>query len=418
MQKPRLAVIGCGGFAEVHHEAVWELEKQGLCQLVATCEPSVIALETIRRQYQFEPRQVRVFDDFEQLITQAKSLDLVLLPVPLMLHQAMHRRCVEAGIPCLLEKPPSLYGPQLEEMMAVDRQARCPTQVGFNWLDDPARHYLKDRLLSGEFGSLLQINFLGLWPRPASYYRSSNWKGRLFVGEEPVLDSCLGNAMAHFVNLLLWWSGSTLEGFDEVGSVEAELYRAYEIETYDTAFVSSKTPEGRLLRIAASHACPAETVTEEQIICEQARIIFREEQEAFIAWKNGHTEPVPICHRPPVERNVATYLEFLSGRRSTPLITLEQSRPFVRWVNLIQLAGGGTGHRIPDSMLQVNVDGQKVIPDIRELAHEFLHHGKFPHEHGIPWAQTYGQAKAKDLTRFPQAVQAWKNGRVDALLPA
>src|SRR5207237_9307357 len=121
------------------------------------------------------------------------------------LHAEMHAAATARGLPVYLEKPPTLDHVELEAMIRSDAQARKASLVGFNFIIEKARLSLKERLLAGEFGAVRGATLSALWPRPASYFARNNWGGRLLVDGHVVLDSCFGNAMAHFVHNLLFW---------------------------------------------------------------------------------------------------------------------------------------------------------------------------------------------------------------------
>jgi hypothetical protein len=85
-------------------------------------------------------------------------------------------------------------------MLESERSARTPTHVGFLFVELSDRLALKARMVAGEFGKPLEFSFLGLTARNPAYFQRSNWAGRLRLGDGLVLDSCLGNAMAHYLN--------------------------------------------------------------------------------------------------------------------------------------------------------------------------------------------------------------------------
>src|SRR5262249_24739840 len=187
------------------------------------------------------------------------------------LHAEMHRASVELGIPVYLEKPPTLDYLELEDMIVRDRQARKSSFVGFNFIIEKPRLALKERLLAGEFGTVRAATLQALWPRPADYFRRNSWAGRLMMDDRVVLDSCFGNANAHFVHNLLFWTGGTeLYSWAQPAAVRAELYRAHAIEGADTFFVEADTTTGITLRFALSHACSGQSTQSEIVLCDKA----------------------------------------------------------------------------------------------------------------------------------------------------
>jgi predicted dehydrogenase len=213
-----VAVTGLGGYARHHHLKLQRLEAEGLCRVVATCDPSLGQMLPPSADLRLAARGVKTFSSFEAMLEgSATGLDAITLPTPIHTHAPMHRACVERGVPVYLEKPPTLWWEELETMIATDARAVRATEVGFNFITEPARAALKARLLAGEFGALRAAAFLGLWPRPAAYFKRNDWAGKIFRAGAPVplLDSCVGNAMGHYVQNLLYWAGPGPAGIKE-----------------------------------------------------------------------------------------------------------------------------------------------------------------------------------------------------------
>ncbi|MEO5960438.1 MAG: Gfo/Idh/MocA family oxidoreductase, partial [Opitutaceae bacterium] len=202
----RIAIIGMGGFAGSHHNAVARLEERGHAKLVATCDPNLPAFVGQQQAWRLAARGVQVFEDYRALLEACHAdLDLVVVPTPIQLHAEMHAAATAYGLPTYLEKPPTLDYAELEKMIAADARARKASLVGFNFIIEKARLSLKERLLAGEFGAIRGATLSAMWPRPASYFVRNDWAGRLLIDGRVVLDSCFGNAMAHFVHNLLFW---------------------------------------------------------------------------------------------------------------------------------------------------------------------------------------------------------------------
>src|SRR5690606_38131700 len=93
------------------------------------------------------------------------------------------------------------------------------------------------------------------WPRGSSYFSRSNWAGRIRVGDTWVLDSPANNAIAHHVNLPLFLLGPSLETSATPESVYAELYRAADIENFDTCSLRVQIAGNATLLVNFTHAC-------------------------------------------------------------------------------------------------------------------------------------------------------------------
>lgn len=339
----RVGIIGLGGYAMVHHQGLLKLESWNQARLVCTCDPRAEAFAEQQSALGFMQRGVKVFDDYRAMLDACgHELDLLVVPTPIALHAEMHRAGVERGIAVYLEKPPTLDSRELERMIAVDRAAKKATLVGFNFIIERARLKLKQRVLDGDFGVLREVHLMAQWPRPTSYFTRNNWAGRLLTPEgDVVLDSCFGNAMAHFVHNVLFWAGPRrLMSWGAPESVRAELYRAHAIEGADTFFVESSTAEGVVMRFALTHACEGDRVHYETLVCEYATIRYVVGGMAEIRWNDGRTESVFLDQFTPLVENHLDYYRYLCGHSERPATTLADSRPFVAINNLVYVSSG------------------------------------------------------------------------------
>lgn len=411
MNPIRIGIIGMGGFAAWHHNVVKRLEDKGQARLICTCDPQAAAFAGEQQTWQFASRGVGVFPDYKSMLAAChRELDLLVVPTPINLHAEMHRAGVELGIPVYLEKPPTLDYLELEEMIVRDRQARSASLVGFNFIIEKPRLALKQRLLAGEFGAVRGTTLMALWPRPADYFRRNNWAGRLMMDGRVVLDSCLGNALAHFVhNMLFWIGGPELMSWAQLAAVRAELYRAHAIEGADTFFVEADATSGATMRFAVSHACAGQSLHCETVICDKAELRYTVGQQAEIRWHDGRRETIPLGPFDGLHDNHLEYHAYLRGERPRPATTLVDSRPFVLLNNLAHVSSG-TIAPFPPALLS-GVRDEKEQKDYFNVAgmpravDAFLQHGTWPGPNG--WNRATGAvATPADLPRFHDTIRA------------
>ncbi|HZO86754.1 MAG TPA: Gfo/Idh/MocA family oxidoreductase [Chthonomonadaceae bacterium] len=407
----RAAIIGMGGFAQEHHRVLRALEQEGQCRLVCTCDPNLEAFRESMAAWRFAERGVRAFPDYRQMLEAcAAELDLVTVPTPVPLHAPMHRACVEHGLACYLEKPPTLDSAELEEMLAAEARAAKSTMVGFSFIVEAPRQQLKQRLLQREFGPVRAVRFLGLWPRATTYFTRAPWAGRLLLDGKLVLDSCIGNAMAHYIHNLLFWAGQEeLLSWEPVVSAQAELYRAHAIESLDTVFARGLCANGVEVQVAATHAVAGPHEQWERVECEQAAITYITRRGYRIDWKDGRQEAGPADNRDLLLENVRDYFRYLRGEASRPLTRLIDSRPFVGFYDLLFVAAGSIA-TVPETSIQrtpvPSEPGEYVaVEDIRAACEDFLATGRFPSQQGMAWGQTGGQATEAQIPQLWAVVE-------------
>lgn len=401
-----------GGFAGTHHQAVLALEEESQARLVCTCDPNPNGFLAEQRAWRLARRGVKVFDHHARLLEECRAdLDLLVVPTPIPLHAEMHRAGIAAGLAVYLEKPPTLDYLELNEMIRQDRLARKATFVGFNFIIEKPRLALKQRLVRGDFGPLREVHLTGRWPRPTSYFTRNTWAGRLLGSDgRIVLDSCLGNAMAHFVHNVLFWSGPhTLMSWAQLDRLRAELYRVHAIEGADTFFVHATTPEHVHLRIALSHACIESSTPVETVVCEQATLRYVVGQDIEVQWNDGRKERIAYVPFDTLVDNHLDYYRYLKGESDRPATTLEDSRPFVMLNDLAHVSSGRIETLEGEAIRrQRNAQDQKdyiIINDLNLVQDRFISEGVWPGESGWKRTSPAIEVGLQDLARFHTTVQ-------------
>jgi predicted dehydrogenase len=412
MRQPfRIAIIGMGGYARLHHETIHRFEREKKARLICTCDPQPESFRAQMKAWDFQQRGVRVFEDYRAMLHAcADEIDLVVISTPIPLHQEMHQACVEAGVACYLEKPPTLDYAELEEMIETDGAARKKTFVGFNFISESTRLALKERLLAGDFGALQRGSLTALWRRPLEYFNRNSWSGRLRREGRLVLDSCFGNAMGHFVHNMLFWVGqSELYSWGMAEEVRAELYRANAIEGADTFFVEALA-SGVPLRFVLSHACDVKDQQVETIICEKATIRYIVGQNIRIDWRDGRRE---VITPPPFlvpDENYLDYFRYLRGQCSRPATTLQDCRPFVYLNDLTYISSGTIDPVLPERLtLQPHDEGTTPCISITNLEadlQKFVKNGIWPGVNGWGRLEESSVVTPRDLPRLSEVVDS------------
>ncbi len=414
MKEPsHVCVAGIGGYARAHHQALRELESQGLVKVLAACDPALERVRDVTEALSFETRGIQTFTDFNAMLKafseSDEKPDWASVAAPIPFHAAMHQACVEAGIACYLEKPPTLDPAELEAMIERDHKARVSTQVGFNHIVQAGRLNLKQRIINDDFGQLRSVSFFGAWQRSESYFKRSPWAGRLMHDNQLLLDSCLGNAMSHHVHNLLFFCGKdALFSWAECETMEAELYRANPIESADTLFLRGQIAEGITFRFGLTHACFGEDQTVETLEFDRATVTIQPLHGINIAWNNGRTEFISLPPTFPLASNFERFLAYLAGDASRVMTRLVDCRPFVR-LNAMAYLACEQIHSISDnclSLLKKDDSKQHVcfIPGIIKNLQSFLESGRFPSETDCPWAAPGGSATPADLVHLSSHV--------------
>jgi predicted dehydrogenase len=400
-----------GGFAGWHHATLARLEERGEAKVICTCDPQLTQFGAQQQQWNLATRGVRVFGDYRTMLEICHGeLDMVVIPTPIQLHAEMHAAAAAYGLPSYLEKPATLDHVELEQMIIADARLAKASVVGFNFIVEKTRLALKERIIAGEFGSVRGATLTALWPRPASYFLRNEWAGRLIINNQIVLDSCLGNALAHFVHNVLFWAGrGGLYSWAQLAAVRAELYRAHEIEGSDTFFVEADSTDGVTMRFALSHACSGASSQAEVVVCENATVRYVVGQYAEIRWCDGRAEKIPLQPFDGLEENHLEYFRYLRGETPRPATTIADSRPLVALNDLAHVSSGGISP-IPRDLIS-GVRDEKEQKDYLNVAglaaaqENFVLRGQWPSGQG--WERTPAEiVTLADLPRFHDVVRA------------
>lgn len=250
----KTAIIGVTGYGRVQLRECLKQVSLGEMELVAAVvvnpEQAGEQLESLREV------GCRVFADADAMWAEfANQIDLCVLPVPIHLHARLTIQALQAGANVLVEKPFCGSPAEAMAMREVEQATGKFIAVGFQDVYDPHTRKAKQDLLNGRIGKVKSIRGFGLWPRGFEYYNRNNWAGKLFTGDHAVMDSPFNNAMAHFLNMELFLGGTEINAMAEIRDLHAELYRANNIQSFDTGTLHMVSKNDVEIFYAGTHAC-------------------------------------------------------------------------------------------------------------------------------------------------------------------
>jgi predicted dehydrogenase len=249
----RTAIVGVSGYGRWHLMMAIDQTLLGRVKLVGATiinpESEVFVCQRLRQL------GVPIFATYDEMIRQLDGqLDLCLLPTGIQYHAPMTIAALRAGANVVVEKPLAATLQDIDAIRAEEKRTGRWVAVGFQDLYVPETHAIKRDLLAGKIGQLRRITAVGQWPRSHNYYQRNNWAGRLRVGDAWVLDSPVNNALAHYLNLCLFWAGTSLEGAAQLTTIQAALYRAQAIESFDTLSLRLGTANGVVIDFHGTHS--------------------------------------------------------------------------------------------------------------------------------------------------------------------
>jgi predicted dehydrogenase len=259
MRKVTVLLVGVGGFGAGYVRELLAGAAKDRVRVVGVADPYAAGSPA----YQLiQAAGVPVYDTAEAFYA-SNEAELAIIATPIQFHTQQAVCCLEAGSHVLLEKPIAATVEQARAILdARDRSGRL-LAVGFQWCYDAAMLRLKDDVRKGLYGAPRHLKALVLWPRDRAYYRRGlGWAGKRFAPNgAPIFDNVVSNATAHYLFNMLWLPGEGFEG-QGLASLQARVYRANDIETFDTVVLKGQTQGGAALWFGASHAAGKDWVQE------------------------------------------------------------------------------------------------------------------------------------------------------------
>ena len=206
-----------------------------------------------------------IFDTIDDFFAAGNTADAAVISTPIQLHCDHLCAALNHGLHVLCEKPLCATVEEGEKMIeAANSHPEQKVLIGFQWSFSPAILEAKKQILSGVWGKPLSMRVIVRWPRAFSYYERNGWAGKMTDGRGNFIgDSIISNATAHYLHNPLFMLGNGMAVSAEPSKIKSECFKAYDIETFDTAFVHLTVPNAQggetAVFITVSHVCENST---------------------------------------------------------------------------------------------------------------------------------------------------------------
>lgn len=166
MGKTRIAVAGAGYIGQAHMAAALASDT---VQLSAVVDPSPAA------RAQADRAGVPLYASLDALWAQDRP-DGVVLATPNALHVPQAMACIEAGVPCLLEKP---IAPTVAQAQALVQQVRARgarVLIGHHRAHSPIMAQARAVVQGGQLGRLVAVMGSATFYKPDQYFADGPWR--------------------------------------------------------------------------------------------------------------------------------------------------------------------------------------------------------------------------------------------------
>jgi predicted dehydrogenase len=218
-----------------------------------------------------------------------------------------------------------------------------------------------------------------------------------------VVDSPANNAMAHYINIVLFLLGADERGSVTPVGVEAELYRVNPIENYDTCSMRYELPGGVPFLVLMTHACAESCGPTIEIRGEQGtvRLLHGRQIEVSGEGRARRASTLEELHAN-MQRGLARWVR---GKESSEaaVATLEVARAHTVAVNGASEAAAVV--TVPAAFVKVTAVGDgKVLRSLEGIERVFERcaaEGTMLGESGlVPWAGAAGKMCLRDYRHF------------------
>jgi predicted dehydrogenase len=300
----------------------------------------------------------------------------------------------------LVDKPIAATIQDARALAAARDRADRTVSVGYQWSYSVAIRSLKHDLLAGVYGRPRRLTTLCAWPRDEAYYRRNSWAGRLRDPDSGawVLDSPANNAMAHFLHNALFLLGPSADESATPVQVQGELYRAYDIESADTAACRIELTGGGEVVFLASHVTDSAVAPRFRIACDRGVITFGEPQPRIVgttAAGVNHDYGDPDATPQFEKLSVAIAL---AGGVAREFCRVEAASAQTLCVNALHdsVPRIGTFNPAPARSGE-GARARLFVPGLDEALARCYERGVLPAEAGYPWAC---RGRSVDVTRY------------------
>ena len=394
----RFASVGIGGFAQAYLEALAEIERTGAGRHVAQ-----VAIGEDQRNFadpiaELRARGVAIYDSFDDMLRCARrDIDVVCIPVGIPLHAPMAIASMEAGLHVLVEKPPAGCIQDVDAMIAASRTMGRFCAVGFQHMSLPSVKRLQQWVCEGRLGNVKRLRAIGGWPRDPKYFRRNRWAGRLKVNDTWVLDSPHQNAFAHLLNLMFHLGSGQPDQALQPISVRAELYRANDIESADSAFLRIETASGIDVFLAVSHCTDRDVEAKVILEAERGNVELSVYGGTTVHWADGTNERFDsdLSFRYEFEDIAAV----ARGDKPEPNCPVHLTRPH----NLCVSGSFESSkiHSIPRDHLTAAADGTLIVRDMSNVLEQSFQTCQLPSDLHAPWSHPGHAVSLINYNHFP-----------------
>jgi len=399
------AVVGIGNYAENYIKIMQKLEKEKIanlfCVVVRDRDKYPTAVNTL------DDEGVVIYPSYDKMLSYGKQrVDIVALPIASKDHFEYTKMALENGYDVIVERPVAITIQEVDQLLETQKQTERYCIVGNEFLYSSSINLLCNEISSGRLGKIKMIRAICGWPCNEAYFKRNNWAGHLITDQKWNLDGPATNHGASVLINALHLVLTTCDKTAQIEAVQAELYRAYQISSYDTVCMRIHLTNGSQVFFVASYAIDKPIDAAMQIECENALVNWNfQDEKTIIRFHSGRKK---IFRERAVEQKYELVfreaITVSTTRSRNPRSTIESARSHVLALNLAFESAQEILTIPPEFIgLSVSKNDQKIfVKDMESILTQSYQEGKLFSELNVPWAKATAACKSKDYQTFPQ----------------
>jgi len=386
-KKVSILLVGAGGYGNSYLRWLFSRMDEGKFSLVGIVDPYPQGCNYLK---ELEELKVPFFKTIEEFYSE-NSADLAIISSPIQYHTEQSCYAMMHGSNVLCEKPICAVIQDAYKMKEVRDKTGKFLAIGYQLSFSDAMLSLKKDVMEGILGKPIRMKSIALWPRNKKYF-SRKWAAKKKDEQGKwVLDSVANNATAHHLNNILFILGKEISESEYPVSVTAELYRANDIENFDTVAARIYTKNNVEILYYATHA-----VNENigPIFCyefENAVVTYEDKNKYLIAKFNDGTFKNYGDPYEDVSTKLWKCIEAVENPDITIPSSLEAAMPHLICVNGMQESVPDIVE-FPESMIKIREEQKEEtqlvwVEGLKEVLLDCFDNWTLPSEKGITWAK-------------------------------